>query len=112
MYCYVVFALIRLSGIEHPDIVFRQYQLESGHGTSRISTEYKNLFGMKCAKVRNTTQTGCATEWGVYSNVLESIRDYKIWQDVNGSGLSRSEYLSMLRKVYKKDKKYLQDWFK
>lgn len=106
-----MYAIIRSCGIEHPDIVLRQYQIESAHGKSRLAIEQFNLFGMSCVSNRPTKQTGCKNGYGVYCSILDSVLDYKLWQ-ARYSGLSRAEYLIMLRKIYIKDKKYLREWFK
>ena len=108
-----IWGLIIQLGISNPDIVYRQYQLESGHGSSWLAKEHNNLFGMKCVKIRSTTQIGCVNGYGVYSSVRESVIDYRLWQLESGvSGLSEKEYLKYLRTVYIKDKKYLHYCFK
>lgn len=108
IYCYVMFAIIRACGIEHPDIVFNQYQVESGHGTSRIATEQNNYFGMRCVSKRLTNQQGCESGYGVYLGLLSSVRDYRMWQKRYASGMTRREYLSFLRSVYIDDKNYIK----
>lgn len=108
-----VWLLITQLGLNHPDIVYRQYQVESGYGKSWLATNHNNLFGMKCVTKRSTTQIGCVNGFGRYASLRESVIDMRLWQLESGvSGLSRSEYLHYLRTKYIKDKKYLHYWFK
>lgn len=109
----VVWLLLCQLGVKHPDIVYRQYQIESGYGTSWLATNNNNLFGMKCVTKRSTTQIGCINGYGSYMSVRESVIDMRLWQLESGTDkLSRAEYLAYLRNVYIKDKKYLDYWFK
>lgn len=109
-----VWSLILQLGLSHPDIVYRQYQIESGHGRSWLAQSgNNNLFGMKCVTKRSTTQIGCVNGFGRYASIRESVIDMRLWQLESGvSGFSRDEYLRYLRNVYIKDQKYLHYWFK
>jgi uncharacterized FlgJ-related protein len=68
-------------GIEHKEIVMQQIALETGMLTSNICRENNNLFGMKQARVRETTALGTKRGHAYYSSYIESIKDYKLWQD-------------------------------
>lgn len=67
--------------IAHKEIVMRQIALETGNLTSDICLYNHNLFGMKEPRVRNTTAIGTKRGHAYYSNYIESIKDYKLWQD-------------------------------
>lgn len=100
--------LIESLNIQHSDIVYRQYAIESGWGTSILATEHNNLFGMTYPTSRPTTATG-KTESGfaIYNSVRESVIDYAIWQSTFAFNLTEKEYLSYLGKVYAEDPKYI-----
>jgi len=68
-------------GIEHKDVVMSQIRLETGDLTSDICTENHNLFGMKEPRVRETTALGTKRGHAYYGNYIDSIKDYKLWQD-------------------------------
>lgn len=106
-----IWLLIVQLGLSHPDVVYRQYQIESGYGKSWLATKNNNLFGMKCVKNRSTTQVGCVNGYGVYLSERECVIDMRLWQLSVGER-NRADYLRYLRTVYIKDKKYLHYWFK
>lgn len=58
-----------------------QIILETNSLTSRICLENNNLFGMKLARSRSTTARGIRYKHAYYDNFIESIRDYKLYQD-------------------------------
>jgi uncharacterized FlgJ-related protein len=94
----------------YPDIVFCQSVIESGHYKSKICKSNNNLFGMKQPKKRKTISKGAKNGYASYDNWVESIKDYKIWQDINlkGNKISRNGYLNYLRRVYCGCKNYIK----
>lgn len=98
------------SGIKHPEIVFAQAILESGHFTSSLFERANNLFGMKVPKQRETVAIGNTNGYSKYKNWHESIYDYKLWQEFLFSKrgeLSKAEYYAYLKKWYAADKNYV-----
>lgn len=95
-------------GIEHKAIVMSQYRIESGNGTSGLAIKHNNVMGMKLATNRPTTAVG-STESGfaIYDSVRDCIIDYALWQSSYCRGMSRTDYLKYLRRVYTKDNNYL-----
>lgn len=98
---------IYCADIEHPDIVYAQTILETGHFTSEIFIQNNNLFGMKMPKIRETKAIGENLNHATFSSWLESVNDYKLWQDSFASGKTRNEYFIYLGKVYSEDKQYV-----
>lgn len=95
-------------GIRHPDIVMAQAKLETGNFTSKIFRENNNLFGMKLAKQRETTAIGEQYNHAKYSNWIQSLKDYKLWQDKYAHRYkSKKAYLRYLSKNYAQDKQYI-----
>ena len=82
--------------IEHPEIVKQQIALETGMLTSTICAENNNLFGMKEPRVRETTALGTQHGHAYYHNYIDSIKDYKLWQDYSYSG---GDYYGFLNRV-------------
>jgi len=72
--------------IEHPEIVKAQIAVETGSLTSTICLENNNLFGMKEPRVRETTALGTKRRHAYYATYIDSIKDYKLWQDNMYSG--------------------------
>ena len=98
-------------GIKFPDIVFAQAMIESGELTSKLFRTANNMFGMKFPSVRETTAKGKTN--GGYSKYEDwnfGVYDYFLWQDHmlrNRTGITKSQYLSLLGKVYAKDPNYV-----
>jgi len=82
--------------IYHPEIVKQQIALETGMLTSAICLENSNLFGMKEPRVRETTALGTQRGHAFYRNYIDSIKDYKLWQDSMYDG---GDYYSFLNRV-------------
>lgn len=88
-------------GIKYPNIVLAQAVLESGHFDSDIFKENNNLFGMKKPSVRKTLATGENRGHATFKNWVDSVRDYKMFQDQNGySNLSVNDYMKKLGTDY------------
>jgi len=83
-------------GIDHPEIVMQQVALETGMLSSTICSENNNLFGMKEPRVRETTALGTKRGHAYYENYVDSIKDYKLWQDNMYNG---GDYYAFLNRV-------------
>jgi hypothetical protein len=103
-----IWETIQQTKIEHPHIVYAQYKLETGNGTSNLYLEHNNLFGMNYPRQRPTTATGSHNGFAVYDCWKHSIYDYAIWQSAFARGLSEKEYLAYLGRVYAEDKFYIR----
>jgi hypothetical protein len=73
--------VIAYERIRYPDVVLLQAQLETGFYTSDIFNNGHNCFGMKFPKYRPTVATGVYQGHSQYDHWIQSVRDYKIWQD-------------------------------
>ena len=98
-------------GIKFPDIVFAQAMIESGELTSKLFKTANNMFGMRFPSVRETTAQGKTN--GGYSRYEDwnfGVYDYFLWQDHmlrNRTEITKSQYLSLLGRVYAKDPNYV-----
>jgi uncharacterized FlgJ-related protein len=72
--------------VEHKEIVKHQIFLETGNLSSDICHTNNNIFGMRFPRVRKTTAIGSRKGFATYSNYVDSIRDYAIWQDTMYEG--------------------------
>lgn len=91
--------------IKYPDIVFAQARYESGNwGTNPNASLFKNnnnLFGMKCATSRTTTNQGEQYGHAYYTHWRMSVIDYAMWQDAYARKLkSREDYIIYLKEHY------------
>lgn len=91
--------------IKFPDIAFAQARYESGNwGTNpgaKMFETNNNLFGMKCATSRTTTNLGEQHGHAYYSHWRMSVVDYAMWQDAYARDLkTREDYISYLKRVY------------
>ena len=100
--------LIEKTNIAHPDIVYRQAEIETANFTSAIFRENNNLFGMRRAKARPHTQTGENKGYAVYDSWRESIIDMALWQSWNAKRLDRQAYIELLQEIYSIDTNYIQ----
>jgi flagellum-specific peptidoglycan hydrolase FlgJ len=96
-------------GILYPEIVLAQAKIETGNFTSVIFIENNNLFGMKLPERRKTTAVGENRNHAKYTSWVQSLLDYKIWQDgmIHKTPTKRS-YLSYLKRNYAEDKNYIK----
>lgn len=94
--------------VEHPNIVIRQFILESGYFQSDLFVNHNNGIGMKPAILRYSSNVG-VTENGYakYKSIEDCIIDYKVWQDIYCSNKTSNEYYTYLQKVYAEDKYYI-----
>ena len=105
-------------GIKHPEIVYAQAILETGHFKSVIFKENNNLFGMKyihdcnCSinrkNARKTTAIGSKYNHAVYRNWKESVDDYLLWQQMfKITPIEEEEdYLKLLQDKYSESPRY------
>ena len=93
--------------VKFADVVYAQAQLETNGFTSNIFRENHNLFGMKQAMKRSSTNKGEQFGHAYYDTWRESVLDYALFQckylsDIN----TRDEYLQYLRQNYAEDPNY------
>lgn len=98
-------------GIKFPDIVFVQSMIESGELTSKLFKTANNMFGMKFPSVRETTAIGKTNGgYSIYEDWNFGVYDYFLWQDHmlrNRTEITKSQYLSLLGRVYAEDPNYV-----
>jgi len=98
-------------GIKFPDIVFAQAMIESGELTSKLFRTANNMFGMRFPSVRETTAQGKTNSgYSKYEDWNFGVYDYFLWQDHmlrNRNEITKSQYLSLLGRVYAKDPNYV-----
>jgi uncharacterized FlgJ-related protein len=94
--------------IKFPDIVYAQARLETSGFKSRIFKENNNLFGMKTATKRSSTNKGEQHGHAYYDNWRESVLDFALWQCRYLSTINtREEYLRYLKANYAEDPNYI-----
>lgn len=87
--------------IKFPHIVYAQARLESGNFKSQIFKTNNNLFGMKIARKRPTTNKGEENGHAYYDTWKESVQDYAFFQAAYLNDIkSESEYLEYLNANY------------
>jgi uncharacterized FlgJ-related protein len=93
--------------IKHPEIVKGQILLETNYLTSEVCRYNHNLFGMKLPNNKKGRKgIGVYKNHAVYNNYIESIEDYKIWQDRYYK--YEEDYYKFLRRLgYAKDGYYI-----
>ena len=68
-----------------------------------------NLFGMKLARVRETTALGEYNGHAYYANYLDSILDYKLWQDYLERKEGENYYDYLIRRCYAENINYINN---
>ena len=104
-----VYREILANDIKFPDVVMAQAILESGSFTSKLAKHYNNLFGMRLAKLRRTTAVGERYGYARYLSWKDSVKDYKLWQDVlfrKYPNMTRNQYMHYINKVYSQSSSY------
>jgi len=87
--------------VKFPDIVFSQARYETGNFKSLIFVENNNLFGMKVANSRSTTNLGEQHNHAVFNSWEMSVIDYALWQNSYTRKIkTREEYMQYLKNVY------------
>lgn len=94
--------------IKFPHIVYAQTKLETGNFESKIFRENNNLFGMKVARIRPTTNKGEQYNHAVFNNWKESVVDYALYQasylrDIK----TETQYYEYLANNYAEDPNYI-----
>jgi flagellum-specific peptidoglycan hydrolase FlgJ len=96
-------------GIAYPDVVLAQAKIETGNFTSKIFRENHNMFGMKLPERRQTTAVGKNRNHAKYTDWIQSVRDYKLWQDqMIHKAPTKRAYLAYLKRNYAEDKNYIK----
>lgn len=107
----LLYEVINEKNIKHPEVVFAQAIIESGHFKSPLFISKNNLFGMKVPKKRETTAVNKGNKgYAKYHSWDSSVDDYLLWQEFtlkNKNELTKTQYLSLLGKIYAKDKNYI-----
>jgi len=94
--------------VKFPHIVVAQAQKESGMGTSPMFRSNKNLFGLKCATKRPTTNKGEENGHAYYDDWHESVQDYAFLQAAYMHDLkTEDEYYQYLQQYYAEDPNYV-----
>lgn len=94
--------------IRFPHIVYAQAQLETGNFTSHIFQVNNNLFGMREAKRRPTTNKGTENGHAYFENWRESVVDYAFYQAAYLFKLkTEDEYWDYLGQNYAEDPNYV-----
>jgi len=97
------FKTVLFKTVLFPETIYALSILETGNFSSRIFKENNNPFGMRLAKVRETTAVGEANHFAVYNHWISAIEDLRLWQDYY---LSRGHGLNDMIKIYCPDKDY------
>jgi len=107
-----VLEIIQECGAWYPEVIMAQYIVESGRGTSSLAKSSSNLFGMKVALRRPTTQlSGISNNgYGVYLNKEHSIIDRILWERwvFKNEKPSREVYLTRLCQIYAEAPNYIE----
>jgi flagellum-specific peptidoglycan hydrolase FlgJ len=94
--------------IRYPHIVMAQAIIESGNFKSQIFRDNNNIFGMKVATKRPTTNKGEENGHAYFNSWKESVVDYAFYSAQYLSDIrSEKEYLEYLRQNYAKDTAYV-----
>lgn len=92
--------------VNQSKFIVSQAAHETANFTSDIFLNNNNLFGMKLAKIRETTAIGEKKYHAVYKTYFESIKDYKIYFEYNGYLQSYSTVDTFIKAL--KTKKYFE----
>jgi hypothetical protein len=93
--------------IPHADIVYAQAVLETGNFTSSIFKKNNNLFGMKVATIRPSTNIGEDDGHAAFKHWRHSVIDYALYSAYYVPVLNQAEYLDFLSKRYAEDPNYI-----
>ena len=94
--------------IKFPHIVLAQAKLESGNFKSHIFLENNNMFGMKEAKRRPTTNKGTQNGHAYFENWRDCVIDYAFYQAAYLNDLRTEEqYYQYLAASYAEDSSYV-----
>jgi len=94
--------------IRFPHIVLAQAKLESGHFKSHIFLENNNMFGMKEAKRRPTTNKGTQNGHAYFETWQDCVIDYAFYQAAYLNDLkTEDQYYQYLAASYAEDSGYV-----
>ena len=94
--------------VKFPKIVYAQAVLETGNFQSEVFRNNMNLFGMREAISRVSTNHGTNLNHAVYHHWRESVLDYALYQSAYLSDLKTPEqYYNYLFQHYAEDKTYV-----
>ena len=93
--------------VPHADIVYAQALLETGNFTSHIFKNNNNLFGMKVATIRPTTNIGEENGHAVFKHWRQSVVDYALYSSCYLTKMSRQEYFDYLGSRYAENPNYV-----
>jgi len=94
--------------IRFPHIVMAQAEVETGGFTSPIFRENNNLFGLKVAKGRPTTNKGENRGHAFYNNWRESVQDYALYVSAYLNNIrDEKDYFNYLKQNYAEDTTYV-----
>lgn len=101
-------AYLKELNIKFPKIVYAQAVLETGNFQSEVFKANNNMFGMKEASVRISTNHGTNLNHAVYNHWREAVLDYALYQASYLSNLhSEEEYYTFLGQHYAEDQTYV-----
>ena len=100
-----VLMLLEFYDVKEKDIVFNQVKLETGNFKSAVFKENNNLFGMKHPMIRPTTSIESALGHAYYNSYIESIKDYKLYQQRYYNGGDYYQFL--INYQYSTDANYI-----
>jgi len=96
--------------VRFPHIVIAQARIESGHYTSNIFKSNNNMFGMKCAKSRATTNRGERGNHAMFDTWQECVIDYAFYQTTYMRKIkTEDQYISALAAIYAESPNYYAD---
>lgn len=104
--------MIREMNFKFPDIIYSQAVLESNNFKSALFKQNNNLFGMRSAQSRTTTNKGSQMGYANYVDYESSVIDRALWDEAFTRGLNRKQYLDLLAKIYAADPLYKQKLLK
>lgn len=94
--------------IKFPHIVYAQAKLESNNFKSKIFKENNNMFGMKAAKQRQSTNKGEQYGHAYFDTWKDCVVDYALFQAKYLSSVkSESDYFNYLGENYAEDSSYV-----
>lgn len=94
--------------VRFPHIVLAQAKLESGNFKSHMFLENNNIFGMKEAKRRPTTNKGTQNGHAYYENWKDCVIDYAFYQAAYLNDLkTEQQYYQYLAASYAADPGYI-----
>jgi len=94
--------------IKFPHIVLAQSELESNHYKSPIFKENNNMFGMKQARIRPTTNTGENRGHAVFDTWRDCVVDYAFYSAAYLKDIkTEDQYFQYIKAYYAEDPNYV-----